>query len=445
MSVNVSFPRTSQLMVLALALALSTTAWAAKETVLYSFPQDGSTGNYPEGALVADKAGNLYGTTNLGGVNNPPNCYNASCGTVFELSPPSEPGGPWIETVLYEFQGGADGGRSTCTLVIDEDGNLYGTSAYYISSDDYGLAVWELSPPSQPGGSWTESTLYNFPGMGGGTDAGALLRDSAGNFYGTSEAGGDSMNCGKYGCGAVFEVSPPTQPGGTWGGAILHSFDCTTDGTGPVGSLVFDNKGALYGVTTGDDYPCGYGTVFKLAPPSQPAASWTETVLYTFSGGTDGGNPYAGLVFDRKGNLYGTTGYGGLLECDFGRQRCGNVFELVRPSSPSGPWAETVLYNFTGKKTGDGQYPVSNLIMDGQGDLYGTTIQGGKNNAGTVFELSPPSLTGGFWVEKRFPLGSDDSGDSYHPIAGLIFGPGKAVSGTATGEFEGGGVFTISR
>jgi uncharacterized repeat protein (TIGR03803 family) len=447
MSRNSAFFAACQLALLVLGLAFSATAWAARETVLYTFPEDGSTGNYPESALVADKAGNLYGTTLFGGVN-PVNCSNGfGCGTVFELSPPSQPGGAWTETVLYEFQGGGDGEGPQCTLVIDDSGNLYGTSSYGYPSISFGLVVWELSPPSQPGGAWTETTLYNFPGLylGYYGNQGSLLMDRIGNLYGTTYLGGTTGgNCGIYGCGTVFETSPPLQFGGAWTGAILYSFQGGSDSETAGGSLMSDSRGALYGMTLGSgECPPECGTVFQLQPPSEPGGSWTETVLYAFNGG-DGDEPSAGLIFDRKGNLYGTTGYGGPLSCDYGRQGCGNVFELSPPAQPGEAWTETVLYNFMVPKTGDGQYPDSSLIMDGRGNLYGTTSSGGYRGAGTVFELVPPGSPGGAWTELRLSLGSDPNGDAYYPAAGLIFGPGEAVSGTGTGEFDGGGVFSIT-
>src|SRR5580698_10081618 len=372
-----------QLSILVLAFAFSASAWAVKETVLYSFPENGSTGNYPAGGLVVDKAGNLYGTTLFGGISNS-NCPPSGCGTIFELSPSAQPGASWTETVIYSFQGGEDGGVPECTLVMDDSGNLYGATVRPFLNE---FVVFELSPPAKPGGAWTETNLYTFGGFFSEyTDSGTLIMDAAGNLYGTSYSGGTGTDCGTLGCGTVFEVSPPPQPGGDWTGAILYSFQCGSDGSNPVGALILDSKGALYGTTAGNDYPCGDGTVFQLIPPSQPGGAWTENVLYSFSG-IDGQNPYAGLIFDRKGNLYGTTGYGGPLTCDRNRQGCGNVFELSPPAQPGGAWSETVLYNFTGRKVGYGLYPFSTLIMDGLGNLYGTTVQGGRGNLGTVFEL----------------------------------------------------------
>jgi uncharacterized repeat protein (TIGR03803 family) len=433
MNVNVSVPTARQIAILGLALLVSVTGWAAKETALYSFLQDGSTGYEPDGGLVADMSGNLYGTTSLGGIN-PVDCSNGfGCGTVFELSPPLQLGGVWTETVLYEFQGGADGDRPICTPVIDKDGNLYGTSSF---AQGNGIVVWELSPPSQQGGPWTQTTLYNFPGL---LYDGGLLMDSAGNLYGTSYYGG-SANCG-LGCGTVFEVSPP-KLGGGWTGTVLYSFQGGADSEYPFGTLILDNKGALYGTTAGiEGYPCPCGTVFRLVPPAEPEGAWTKYVLYSFSG-ADGSSPEGGLLFDRRGNLYGTTTYGGPQNCA-GRQGCGNVFELSPPSQPHGVWIENVLHTFTDQNTGDGHFPQCTLIMDEHGNLYGTTGAGGRQGRGTVFELLPPGSGGGLWTEVRFPLGNNGNFDLYLPAAGLIFGPGKAVSGTAT-AYTGGGVFSIS-
>ncbi|MGH7867492.1 MAG: choice-of-anchor tandem repeat GloVer-containing protein, partial [Candidatus Dormibacteraceae bacterium] len=216
-----------------------------KETVLYMFPEDGSAGNYPVGGLVTDKVGNLYGTTVFGGAN-PVSCSNGlGCGTVYELFPPQEQGGAWVGTVIYEFQGGNDGDNPSCTLVIDKDGNLYGTSVYNFSPTDYGVVVWELSPPSHLGGTWTETNLFNFQGLffADSLNSGNLLMDGAGNLYGSSFSGGiQNQNCGTGGCGTVFEVSPPQQPGGNWIGAILYAFQGGTDGGGPVGGLVIDRR-----------------------------------------------------------------------------------------------------------------------------------------------------------------------------------------------------------
>lgn len=413
------------------AMLLSpTSAASVHETVLYSFPQDGSTGNYPQGAMVADKAGNLYGTTLFGGLFNS-NCSPAGCGTAFELSPPSEQGGAWTETVIYEFQGASDGVAPACTLVIDKDGNLYGTSSYGFVGP--GAVVWELSPPAQPGDSWTFTQLYSMSGGYLGNDyfsTGNLVMDRTGNLYGTTTSGG--TGCPPYGCGTVYEVSPPLQSGGNWTGAVIYNFQGGADGQNFATSLAIDRKGALYGgAWTGTS-----DIAFQLVPPSQSGGAWTKNVIFSFSEIA----VFYGLVFDTKGNLYGASVDGPNDQGCRNRQGCGYVFELGPPLQAGGAWTETVLYKFKGGA--DGWYPLAPPILDGYGNLYGTTYEGGVNKGGTAYELVAPVSSGGGWTERRFPLGNNSS--DYGPTGSLMFGPGKGVAGTGTGGFEGGGVFSIS-
>jgi uncharacterized repeat protein (TIGR03803 family) len=403
------------------------TSWAAgvKETILYTFTRAGSTGDFPAGALVADKAGNLYGTTALGGNLNP-GCYEDGCGTVYELTPPTQQGGSWTETVLYAFEGSSDGGEPQCTLVIDDSGNLYGTSGVG-GATGHGT-VFELSPPPQPGDPWTESVLFDFssPAFNPFQNQSDLLRDSAGNLYGATYMGGDQDD------GTVFEVSPPAQPGGQWTGTILYSFKGGSDGAAPLGRLIRDGRGALYGTTFyGGNKACrlGCGTVFQLLPPSQQQGSWSENVLYAFNG-DDGQNASGGLVADKQENLYGTTYTGG-------QPSIGNVFELSPPRQLGGAWTETVLYHFQGH--GDGKYPDSRLVMDKRGDLFGTTEHGGHDEEGVVFELLHPQ-PGGVWTERHFRL----EVAIVMPIGGLLL-RGDEVIGTGCNDFGGGGVFSIGR
>jgi hypothetical protein len=415
-----------------LALAGITHAATVKETVVYAFQEFGPGGSFPAGGVIADKAGNLYGTTNNGGTGS---CA-LGCGTVFELTPPAVPGGTWTELLLYSFQGGNDGGQALCTLVMDKAGNLYGTATEG-GSFGYGV-VFELSPPPQPGDVWTETVLYSFQEESFCCEdhpEGTLLRDGFGNLYGTTYLGGDRTKCGGLGCGTVFEVSPPSPDGGNWTEAALYSFQGGTDGEAPLAPLISDGK-TLYGTTL--------STVFQLLPPSQRGGYWTENVLLVFNG-ANGSYAAGGLNFDKAGNLYGTTQFGGPLSCDEGRDGCGSVYELSPPLQPDGAWTETVLYDFRGPGSGDGRYPSSGLIFDQLGDLYGTTSEGGQSDAGTVFQLVPPSSQGGAWTEKHFSLCCSAGENVYYPYAGLIFGPGVAVTGTGTGSFGGGGVFSIGR
>jgi hypothetical protein len=363
-----------------------------KETVLYIFKGNTSKdGASPYGGLVIDAAGNLYGTTGYGGTGN---CVVLGilmgCGTVFELSPPKQKGGPWTETVLYSFPTPKQGFVPWGDLVFDGAGNLYGATIY---GGGYGTncgdayykycgAVFELSPPKINGGKWTEKTLYGFKGgMDGANPNGGLVLDSKGNVYGTTYLGGDqSAPCGSVGCGTAFELKHPATNGGAWTEKLIRRFTGGNDGASPNGGLIFDAKGSLYGTAAGAGSRLN-GIVFRLAPSKD--GRWTETVLYSFTGGADGFNPGSGLTFDSSGKLYGTA-LGGVASR-------GVVFRL-RPPTSGKSWLINVLYSFTGAP--DGNHPTASVIFDGQGDLYSTTEWGGTGQAcqggcGTVFEVSP--------------------------------------------------------
>jgi uncharacterized repeat protein (TIGR03803 family) len=227
--------------------------------------------------------------------------------------------------------------------------------------------------------------LYNFKGSDGAAPYGGLILDTAGNLYGTTVFGG-SGTCGDAGCGTVFEISP--QVGGEWTETVLHSFQNNGhDGISPWAGLISDTNGSLYG-TTGGGGAFSAGTVFELSPRS--GGSWVEKVLHSFQdNGLDGHLPVAGLIFDGAGNLYGTTVYGGHSGCNHG-VGCGTVFKL-KPK-PGGGWKETVVHSFMDNAT-NGYYPYAGLILDGTGNLYGTTLNGGTGTAcprqcGTVFEIA---------------------------------------------------------
>ncbi len=233
--------------------------------------------------------------------------------------------------------------------------------------------------------------------------------DASGNLYGTTAYGGGEGTCvlvTNLFCGTVFELSP--QSGGGWKETILHSFGKGTDGQTPLAGLILDKHGKLYG-TTSSGGTFGFGTVFELA---NVAGVWKEKVIYNFAGGSDGEVPAAPLVFDSKGNLYGTTNMGGPYPC--GNFTCGTVFEL---SSVSGSgWKEQVLYTFTGGA--DGANPLSKPVFDAAGNLYGTTDGGGTSFLGTVFELSP--LVGGGWTES-VPHSFAGGKDGQAPQAAVVF------------------------
>ena len=383
------------------SMVLGAVAQAQTFTTLFSF--NNSDGANPQASLIMDAQGNLYGTTGSGGT--------YSFGTVFKLDPSGN------ETVLHSFAGNLDdGGTPVANLIRDASGNLYGTT-YQGATPSGGGTVFKLDP------SGNETILHSFSmGSDGGNPDCGLIMDAQGNLYGTTFSGG------AYGNGTVFKVDPSGNE------TVLHSFTGGSDGYMPYAGLIMDAQGNLYGTTFSSDNPAqGNGVVFKLDPAG------SETVLYTFTGGRDGAWPNA-LIMDAARNLYGTTGYGGNLDCYSG-QGCGTVFKVdpsgnetvlhsfTAGSDGQGPtgslimdqqgnlygmtvyggahgWGtvfrldpsgnETVLYSFTGGN--DGKQPIGGLVMDATNNLYGTTYGGGASNncfggCGTVFKLAAPSST----------------------------------------------------
>lgn len=321
------------------------------ETVLYSFTGTSGDGSIPSSGLTPDASGNFYGTTIAGGDN--------GNGTVFKMAPNGS------ETVLYKFTGHSDGATPDAGLLRDAKGNLYGTTmGGGLKSQG---AVFELTPAG------SENALFSFNGLDGSLPKSTLIQVN-GNFYGTSSQGGGAAAC-PSGCGVVFELST----NGTQ--TMLHVFTGGADGAYPVGALVSDAAGNLYGTATNGGKlnkacPTGCGTVYKLAP--SPGGTWTFTVLHKFTGEGDGYYPAGALVMDTKGNLYGLTGGN---TC-WGNTCAGSLFEITTAGT------ETVLYKFKGKN-GDGQFPSGALVLDGKGNLYGTTYLGGAYGYGTVFKVTP--------------------------------------------------------
>jgi len=333
--------------------------------VLHSFNDDtANDGGVPRADLVMDGSGNLYGTTETGG--------DYTAGTVFMISPPATAGGAWTETVLHSFNTDTEGDGPHAGLVRDASGNLYGT--LYSGGDPtcYCGAVFELTPPATSGGAWTETNLYNFTGdgtNGDGYDPEAGLVMVSGNLYGTTEYGGGTNDDG-----TVFELSPSS---GSWTETVVHSFQgYPSDGAEPAARLALAG-GNLYGTTSSGGANDG-GTVFELSGSA-------ETVLYSFtSTGGDAKEPYAAVIMDGTGNLYGTTAYGGTNDD-------GAVFKLTPSSGGSGAWTETTLHSFT--NVPDGYQPYASLLRDASGNLFGTTVYGGDSSCqfgcGIVFEVSP--------------------------------------------------------
>ncbi|MGA7633212.1 MAG: choice-of-anchor tandem repeat GloVer-containing protein [Terriglobales bacterium] len=399
------------LAIAALGLVIAASA-NATENILFSFT--GANGGAPDGTLIFDSEGNLYGTSVESATN--ANCPYG-CGVVFELTPSA---GAWTETILHQFTGGDDGVNPYSGLVFDSHGNLYGTTFFGGGTDctdpygDEGCGIVFMLSPSG-GGDWKETVLYRFKGGDDGSGPFAeVIFDSHGNLYGTTLNGGNP-NCV---CGTVFKLTPKSSGG--WKKTILHVFAFgDNEGQNPYGTLVFDKGGNLYGTTYGGG---NYGTVFQLAPVEMGV--WRFKLIHVFEGGPDGGDPYAGLILDAHGNLYGTT--------------ASTAFELT----PNGDdaWTETVLYFF-----GDGtQFPTAPLVFDKDGNLYGTCLYGGpdQGDEGAVFKLT--KLRSGAWSEKDI-LGFSGSNGYYPYYAGLIFDSKGDLYGvtSAGGSANDGVVFEI--
>jgi uncharacterized repeat protein (TIGR03803 family) len=322
------------------------------ENILYAFGslQNLADGANPYGSLIFDAKGNLYGTTISGGT--------SFQGTVFELSPTAS--GPWTETVLYNFSGGADGGFPYASkLLMDGAGNLYGMTE---SGGLYGFGtVFEVM--NKGNGTWTERVLHNFQDLNDGANpfGSSLIFDSSGNLYGVASGGG------AHDYGVVFELVRATTGG--WTQKVLYSFPGGSGGSFPTGNLVIDSAGNLYGQA--------FYIAYELSPNSN--GTWTEKTLHTFGGGSDGATPYAGFTVDGAGNLYGTTNAGGMHR--------GTVFELLRGANDT--WTEKILHRFS-RTGGDGVFPTyATVTIDGSGKIYGTTPQGGASGNGVIFEIAP--------------------------------------------------------
>ncbi len=416
-------------------------AQAGTESVIYNFgglPTDGAA---PYDTLLWDSKGNLLGTTSGGG--------GMNLGTVFQISPPRGGGSSWSETgffslgpsiqtgqapfaglvfdsaqkhvftttitlgerkagtvlelarklarsghatfsnlqVLHDFVAGpGDGGVPWAGVVFGPKRRLYGTAAEFggVCPGCQGI-VYDLVPPPPHQSNWVENIIYTFTGgSDGGVPHGAVVFDAAGNMYGTTTQGGNVNGCApNAGCGTVYRLKPH---GHGWIFTTLYTFQGSPDGAAPNAALILDAAGNLYGTAAnggGNGCLYGCGTVFELSPPQGGVGPWNETTLYSFTGVGDGGNPEGNAVFDGAGNLYVTASSNLNNTCP---SACGTVLELS-PTGGGGAWTPTILHSFTG--TPDGQAPQGGLVLDGAGNLYGTTLIGGIGNFGTVFEVTP--------------------------------------------------------
>lgn len=363
------------------ALAAATTT-----EVIVSFEED--EGEYADTDLETDSAGNIYGTTVLGG--------DFGGGTVFQLSPTAN---GWVHTVLYSFTGGVDGGEPYKGVTIDSQGNLYGTAVTGGSGNCEGGCgvVYKLTNSK---GTWTQTVVHAFTGGNDGSGPGARVTvDRAGNIYGMAPTGG------AFGLGTIYKIRP--VPHGSWTFNVIHAFTGGPDGaTGSAGRMILRN-GHLYGaVTAGGNF--GSGIVFELRAGG--GGDRDLKVLYSFRGQPDGSFPYGALIFDGSGNIYGTTYYGGA-------NGIGSVYKLSR--QPIGEWTEEVIYSF--QEGADGNSPISNLVFDNAGNLYGTTSEGGLGR-GTIFKLTP--VAPGKWNETVVHAfeGPPDGGFAYNGMVVDNFG-----------------------
>ena len=358
---------------------------AGHQSVLYSFT-GGNDGGNPFAGLIQDSASNLYGTTAFGG--------QAGAGVVFKLDTNGN------ETVLYSFTGGNDGAFPQAGVVLDSAGNLYGTTPFGGGSAGAGV-VYKVDPTGQ------ETVLYSFTGgVDGANPVAGVVRDSAGNLYGAASGGGPA------GGGALFKLDTTGHEAVLFGFPGLdgnNSQNRLEFGSSP-GSLFRDSAGNLYG-TTPFGGAANAGIVYKISPAGQ------ETILYNFTGGADGANPFAGVVMDAAGNLYGTTNNGGAAGA-------GVVFKLGTTGH------ETVLHTFSclGCPAHDGMSPNGGVIRDSAGNLYGTTSKGGSAGFGTVYKLDP---TGRETVLYNFTNGADGA----NPTAGVTMDSAGNLYGTT---FSGG-------
>ena len=375
---------------------------ASTTEVLYSFAGD-EDGEYTDTDIAIDAAGNLYGTSVLGG--------DFGGGTVWQLSPV---GSDWVHTVLYSFTGGADGGEPYKGVTLDAAGNLYGTAVTGGSgSCEGGCGVtYKLT---KSGATWTQSVIHAFTGGEDGSGPGARVAvDGRGKVYGMTPTGGAN------GLGTIYALRP--RPNGDWALRVIHTFTGGSDGSsGSAGKLLL-RGGRIYGAaTTGGAN--GSGAVFELTPTR--TGEWDFKTLYSFQGAPDGVFPYGALLFDANGNLYGTTYYGGV-------NGLGAVYQLS--PNGSGEWSEKVLYSF--KAGSDGNSSISNLVSDGAGNLYGTTSEGGLGS-GTIFKLTPGQ--NGTWTES-IPHRFQDSPDGAFPYAGMAGdGAGSFFGATVHGGADGEG------
>ena len=413
--------------VLALAVMLTLAAQAQTFKVLYNFTGS-RDGGWPDAGLTMDQAGNLYGTTNAGG--NPGCGYNLGCGTVFKLS---HKGSGWVLTSLHSFQaepGNDEGAYPAARVIFGPDGTLYGTTS---GGGNYNCAngcgtVFNLKPPPRACTAalcpWTETVLYRFTGGGdGAVPVGDLIFDRGGNLYGAANIGGVGGCAGRNGCGVIYELTPSK---GAWRETVLYSFTGGSAGCWPNGGVIFDQGGNLYGVTAACG-ALGQGTVYQLTPSGSD--DWTENTLFDFQG-EYGTSAIGSLVFDVYGNLFGATQNDTINQPWYP----GTLFEIAVSNNH---WTLEYHYDFSR------QFPHAGVTMDAAGNLYGEADGDRSDNYGEVYQLTPQNGGWSFRTLHTFPIGGDgqpgpDGGSPDGPVvidsSGNIYGT-CSVGGAGRGEW----------
>ncbi|MFZ5547779.1 MAG: choice-of-anchor tandem repeat GloVer-containing protein [Pseudomonadota bacterium] len=368
----------------------------ARLKTIYSF-QAGTDGSFPRGGVITDGRGNFYGTTSSGGT--------GRSGVVYQLTKADD--GRWSQSTLYAFTGGADGGNAQAGLLMDGQGNLYGTT-YSGGSTGNGV-VFKLSPPKKGQTAWKHQVLWSFGGDADGSQPTCTLTmDAAGNLYGTTQWGGNGV------VGTVFKLTPPADGDKKWIKTILYHFTGNQDGGQPSGRMLIGSDGNLYGTTAGYG-EFNYGNVFKLSAVG--GGNWAFSVLHAFAGGSDGEVPRDGLIQGPDGRLYGATA--GFFNS------FGNVFALDTDGANY-----QVLWEVPGLAGFEHNGPWQSLSMDERGNLYGATYANGESDAGQVFQLTPPAPGKTAWTSKVLHAFQMGDANGVYPYTTVLVSKGKLYGTT---------------
>jgi uncharacterized repeat protein (TIGR03803 family) len=344
---------------LAYALVPATGTGKPRQIVVHNFT-GGSDGAFPLTGFAMNAAGVLFAGVDASG---------GGQGTLYSLTPTNKRGTTFTLASLFTF-GGTNGDGPEGAPVIGADGALYGVTVFG-GSTNFGT-IWQLSPPAAGQTAWTQTVLGNFTGTNGKFPQAGLIQGPGGVFYGTTTEGG------AHNAGIVFQIAPPTGTEKKWHETILHSFAGGKDGVNPFDAGVsVDASGALFGTTTlGGSF--GQGVAYKLTPPAAGSTHWTETILHTFGGGSDGEGPLSKIAIGNDGTLYGTLSEGGT-------SNLGLVYSLT--PAAHGTYTYQTLHAFTGGK--DGGNPFGDLSVNTAGTIFGTTDGDSTHGIGTIFSITP--------------------------------------------------------